>query len=157
MPRGSQGMLGIRAAVASNSITRRFVAPMAVLLLALAAASGGVDSAAAQCGYPNHPVRVILPFGAGGVADITARLVADKLSDKLGQRFVIENMPGAGGIAAARAALAGGTDGYTLTLFTNGTAISVSLFAALPFDPLKQFVPVSAFGYFNCVFVTAAN
>ena len=66
-------------------------------------------------------------------------------------------MSGAGGITAAHAALAAGADGYTLTLFTNGTAISMSLFQTLPFDPLKQFVPVSSFGYFDCVFVTAAN
>ena len=58
--------------------------------------------------YPTKPVRFILPFGAGGVADVTSRLVAEKLGEKLGQRFVVENMPGAGGIAAARAALAGG-------------------------------------------------
>jgi len=150
-------MLGIRAAFAPNSIAQRFVAPMAALLLALAAASGAVDSAVAQSAYPDHPVRVIVPFGPGGVADITARLVADKLSDKMGQRFVIENMPGAGGIAAARAVLAGGPDGYTLAFFTNGTAISVPLFKDLPFDPLKQFVPISAIGYFDLVFVSAAN
>jgi tripartite-type tricarboxylate transporter receptor subunit TctC len=150
-------MLSIRAAFAPNSITQRFVAPMVALLLTLAAASVAVDSAVAQSAYPDHPVRVIVPFGPGGVADITARLVADKLSDKMGQRFVIENMPGAGGIAAPRAVLAGGTDGYTLAFFTNGTAISVPLFKDLPFDPLKQFVPISAIGYFDLVFVSAAN
>jgi tripartite-type tricarboxylate transporter receptor subunit TctC len=75
----------------------------------------------------------------------------------LGQTFVIENNPGAGGITAARAALAGGTDGYTLTLLTNGTAISVPLFSHLPFDPLKQFVPISTIGYFSCVFMVNAS
>ena len=70
----------------------------------------------AQAKYPNRPVRVILPFGAGGVADVTARLVAQELSKKLGQNFVIENNPGAGGITAARMALSGPKDGYTLTL-----------------------------------------
>jgi tripartite-type tricarboxylate transporter receptor subunit TctC len=80
--------------------------------------------------YPNKPVRLILAFGAGGVADVTARLVTEKLGEKLGQRFVIENMPGAGGINAARAVLAAPADGYTLALFSNGTAISVSLFNA---------------------------
>ena len=96
--------------------------------------------ARAQASYPNKPVRFILPFGAGGVADVTSRLVAEKLGDKLGQRFVVENMPGAGGIAAARAALAGGADGYTVALITNGTSISVPLFKSLPFDPVKDFV-----------------
>ena len=107
--------------------------------------------------YPNRPVRIILPFAAGGVADVTTRLVGEKLGEKLGQRFVIENMPGAGGIAAARAAIAGGADGYTLALLTNGTAISVPLFKHLPFDPFKDFTPISGVGLFDCLFVTNAE
>jgi tripartite-type tricarboxylate transporter receptor subunit TctC len=137
----------------NSTITRRNVA----LALGLLATSLAARGARAQAKYPNHPVRVILPFGAGGVADITARLVAQGLSQKLGQNFVIENNPGAGGIAAARAALTGGKDGYTLTMLTNGTAISVPLFNHLPFDPLKDFVPISLFGSFETQFVTAAN
>jgi len=137
----------------NSTITRRNVA-LALGLLAISLAARG---ARAQAKYPNHPVRVILPFGAGGVADITARLVAQGLSQKLGQNFVIENNPGAGGIAAARAALTGGKDGYTLAMLTNGTAISVPLFNHLPFDPLKDFVPISLFGSFETQFVTAAN
>ena len=146
-------MFDMRAAFVPNSIRRRLMA----LTLALAAASFAAGGAAAQTTYPDHPVRVIVPFGPGGVADITARLVADKLSDKMGQRFVIENMPGAGGIAAARAVLSASADGYTLAFVTNGSAISVSLFQDLPFDPLKQFTPISALGYFDLVFVTAAT
>jgi putative tricarboxylic transport membrane protein len=127
--------------------------------LALAAAATGIGGAPvrAQAKYPTRPVRVILPFGAGGVADVTARLVAEALGNKLGQRFVIENNPGAGGIAAARAALEGAKDGYTLILLTNGTAISVPLFNHLPFDPLKDFVPISIIGYFSCVFMVNAS
>jgi tripartite-type tricarboxylate transporter receptor subunit TctC len=98
-----------------------------------------------------------VPFGPGGVADVTARLVAEALGQKLGQNFVIENNPGAGGIAAARAALSGDKDGYTLALLTNGTAISVPLFNHLPFDPLKDFVPISIIGYFTCVFMVEAS
>src|SRR3981189_2851124 len=75
----------------------------------------------AQAKYPERPVRIIVPFGAGGVADITTRLVGEKLGDKLGQRFVVENVPGAGGIQAARAALAAPAGGSTLTLPTNRT------------------------------------
>jgi len=127
--------------------------------LALAAAATGIGGAPvrAQAKYPNRPVRVILPFGAGGVADVTARLVAEALGNKLGQRFVIENNPGAGGISAARAALERGNDDYTLILLTNGTAISVPLFNHLPFDPLKDFVPISIIGYFSCVFMVNAS
>jgi tripartite-type tricarboxylate transporter receptor subunit TctC len=106
--------------------------------------------------YPSRPVRLVLPFGVGGVADISARIVADALGNKLGQRFVVDNMPGAGGIAAARNALAAVRDGYTLALLTNATAISVSLFTNLPFDPLKDFTPISTLGYFDCLFVTNA-
>jgi tripartite-type tricarboxylate transporter receptor subunit TctC len=134
-------------------ITRRF----AMLACALVALSCIAGSAQAQANYPDKPVRVILPFGPGGIADITARLIAQKLSEKLGQNFVIENMPGAGGITAARAVLQAPTDGYTLAFFTNGTAISVAIFNDLPFDPLKQFVPVSALGYFDLVFAVPAN
>ncbi len=138
----------------ARTVVNRRIAGFAI---ALAALTGLAGTAPAQAAYPDHPVRVILPFGPGGVADVTARLVAEKLSQKLGQNFVIENMAGPGGIAAARAVLQSPADGYTLAFFTNGTAISVPLFASLPFDPLKQFVPVSAIGYFDLVFVTGAN
>jgi tripartite-type tricarboxylate transporter receptor subunit TctC len=111
----------------------------------------------AQAKYPDRPVRIVVPFAAGGIADITVRVVADKLGDKLGQRFVVENVPGAGGIAAARAALSSPPDGHTLTLLTNGTAISVPLFKSLPFDPLKDFTPISTLGYFDFFFATNAD
>ena len=145
----------MKVETAKTTMTRR----QAALALAAATATAGIGGgqARAQAKYPNHPVRVILPFGAGGVADVSARLVADALGNKLGQRFVIENQPGAGGISAARAALSGGKDGYTLALLTNGTAISVPLFNHLPFDPLKDFVPISIIGYFSCVFAVSAS
>jgi tripartite-type tricarboxylate transporter receptor subunit TctC len=107
--------------------------------------------------YPNRPVRLLVPFGPGGVADVTARIVSEKLGEKLGQRFVIENMPGAGGINAARAVLSAPPDGHTLALFSNGTAISVSLFRDLKFNPLTDFIPVSSMGYFDFIFVTQAG
>ncbi len=124
-----------------------------VALIAVAAALLLPNMAAAEA-WPTRPIRLILPFGAGGVADVTARIVTEKLGDKLGQRFVIENMPGAGGITAARAVLSSPPDGYALALFSNGTAISVSLFKSLKFDPLTDFVPVSSMGYFDFIFVT---
>jgi len=146
-------MLRIRPVVARIYIMRR----LAALVFALFAITSVANSATAQSSYPDHPVRVILPFGPGGVADVTARLIFEKLSEKLGQNFVIENMPGAGGIVAARAVLSSPADGYTLAFFSNGTAISVALFEHLPFDPLKEFVPITAIGYFDLVFATAAN
>jgi len=125
--------------------------------LVAATALGSPLPALAQVKYPARPVTIVLPFGAGGVADVTSRLAAEKLSDKLGQRFVIENRPGAGGITAARAVLSAKPDGYTLGLVTNGTAISVALFKTLPFDPVKQFEMISLMGTFELLFVTGAN
>ena len=107
--------------------------------------------------YPSRAVRIVLPFAAGGVADITARIVAEKLGDKLGQRFYVENQAGAGGIAAARTVISSPADGHTLALLSNGTAVSVSLFKKLPFDPLKDFTPISSLGFFDFIFATGAN
>ena len=136
-----------------TGITRRAFSGAA---LASAVAPGMPHVARAQ-GYPNRPVRVILPFAAGGVADVTSRLAADKLGEKLGQRFVIENMAGPGGIAAGRAAASAAPDGYTLYLITNGTAISVALYKQLPFDPVKDFDPISGVGNFELVFAVNAD
>ena len=105
----------------------------AALLVALAP----LDQAQAK--WPEKPVKIVLPFGAGGVADVTSRMMAAKLSDKFGQQVVIENMPGPGGINAARAVINAPPDGYTMALVTNGTAISVAAFNKLPFDPVKDF------------------
>jgi putative tricarboxylic transport membrane protein len=111
----------------------------------------------AESNYPNKPVRIVVPFAAGGIADITARIVAERLGGKFGQRFYIENQPGAGGIAAARAVISSPPDGYTLALLSNGTAVSVPLFNKLPFDPLKDFTPVSSLGLFDFVLATGAS
>jgi tripartite-type tricarboxylate transporter receptor subunit TctC len=116
-----------------------------------------VRPGSAQGKYPTKSPRLVLPFAAGGVADVTARLVAEKVGDKLGHRFVIDNMPGAGGISAANAVRSARPDGYTLALLSNGTAISVGLFKSLPFDPVKDFTPVSAMGYFDFLFCVNAS
>jgi putative tricarboxylic transport membrane protein len=125
-------------------------------LLCLLAASITLAPAQAQT-YPTRPVRAILPFAAGGLADITTRIVSDKLGDKLGQRIIVDNQPGAGGIAAARSVLAAPPDGYTLAVVTNGTAISVPLFKTLPFDPVADFAPISAMGTFDLALAVNAN
>jgi tripartite-type tricarboxylate transporter receptor subunit TctC len=118
----------------------------ALMLSALGALTGLAE---AQQAYPSQPIRLVVPFGAGGVGDTTARVVAEKLSGKLGQRVVVENAPGAGGIAAARAVLSSPADGHTLALLTNGTSISVGLFKSLPFNPLADYAPVSKLGAFE--------
>jgi tripartite-type tricarboxylate transporter receptor subunit TctC len=111
----------------------------------------------AQARYPDKPVRLVVPFGPGGLADVTARIVGEKVGALLGQQVVVVNQPGAGGVAAARAVLSAPVDGYTLALFTNGTAISVSLVKELGFDPLTQFVPVSSLGFFDFLLLTSAE
>ena len=135
-----------------SEITRRcaLLALPAALMLALAPVNP------AQAAWPEKPIKLVLPFGPGGVADVTSRIMADKLSQKFGQRVVIENMPGPGGIAAARAVISAAPDGYTMALVTNGTAISVAAFKSLPFDPVKDFEMVSMVGTFDLVFVVNA-
>lgn len=123
-----------------------------LLKAALAASALPAGWARAQT-WPSRPVRVVVPFGAGGATDITVRIASEKLGDKLGQRFVVENLPGAGGIPSARAVLSGGSDGHVVGVATNGTAVSVSLFKELPFDPVKDFEMVSTLGLFEAVFV----
>src|SRR5262245_53238349 len=142
-----------RADMTRNRITRRQLARGAMV----AATALAMPHVARAQAYPGRPVRFILPFAAGGVADVTARLTADKLGDKLGQRFVVENMPGPGGILAGRAIAGAAPDGYTLGLLTNGTAISVAIYNSLPFDPMKDFTNISALGTFDLVFATNAE
>src|SRR5882757_1236051 len=127
------------------------------LAVAQCALAASPHQARAETSYPDKAVRIVLPFAAGGVADITARIVAEKLGDKLGQRFYVENQPGAGGVAAARTVISSPPDGYTLALLSNGTAVSVSLFEKLPFDPLKDFAPISSLGFFDFLLCTGAN
>lgn len=133
---------------------RRIVLGVSLTMLSLVALATLQASAA---GYPDKAVRIVVPFAAGGVADTTVRIIAEKLSGKLGQRFYVENQAGAGGIAAARTVISSPPDGYTLALLSNGTAVSVSLFRKLPFDPLKDFVPISSLGFFDFVFTTGAG
>jgi tripartite-type tricarboxylate transporter receptor subunit TctC len=143
--------------LSDRAVHRLFSAISLTLILALSALIASQYGTRAEPGYPIRPVRVVVPFAAGGVADTTARIIAEKLGDKLGQRFYVENQPGAGGIAAARTVIASPPDGYTLIMLTNGTAISVSLFEKLPFDPLKDFAPVSSLGFFDFIFCTGAS
>src|SRR6516165_6176339 len=127
------------------------------LLVLLAAVFAAAFAPGAQADWPEKPIRLVLPFGPGGVADVTSRIMAAKLSDKLGQQVVVENMPGPGGIAAARAVVNAPPDGYTMALVTNGTAISVAAFRKLPFDPVKDFEMVSMVGTFDLVFAVKAE
>jgi tripartite-type tricarboxylate transporter receptor subunit TctC len=134
--------------------TRQTFATCLIALATLLAFSS--NAAGEQAKYPNQPIRIILPFGPGGLADISIRLVAQKLAERLGQQVIVDNRPGAGGVVAAKTTLAAPRDGYTLTLFANGTAIAKSLFK-LPFDPVADFTPISTVAYFDLVLLTRAD
>jgi tripartite-type tricarboxylate transporter receptor subunit TctC len=103
--------------------------------------------------YPNQPVKILLPYAAGGVADITARVLAQRLSQMMGQQVIIDNRPSAGQIVASEAVMKSDPDGYTLLWLNQGHAVSVSLFKKLPYDPVKDFAPVSTVGYFGIAMV----
>jgi tripartite-type tricarboxylate transporter receptor subunit TctC len=108
------------------------------------AASLSAGFASAQGAFPTRPVKVIVPFAAGGTTDIFARLLGERLSQTLGQQFVIENRGGAGGNIGADAVAKAEPDGYTLVMGTVGThAINASLYARMPYDPLTDFAPVA--------------
>ena len=107
--------------------------------------------------FPSKPVRIVVPFGAGGVADLTARVVAQKLGEGLRQSVIVDNKPGAGGIVAGEAVAKAAPDGHTLLLMSNGTAVSAGLFKALPFDAQKDFAPVATLGFFDLALISAAN
>lgn len=111
----------------------------------------------AQAAFPSRAVRIVVPFAAGGVGDLTARIVAQKLAELLGQSVVIENRPGAGGVVAAETVARAEPDGHTLFLMSNGTAVTAGLFKSLPFDTVKDFTPVSTLGYFDIAVVVPAT
>ncbi len=106
-------------------------------------------AAFAQGPFPQQPVRIVVPFGPGGLADITMRLLGERMSPLLGKQVVIENMPGAGGVTAAMAVKKAKPDGHTLLVVVNGTAIAKSLFKQLPYDAQADFAPVSLVTYFD--------
>ena len=103
--------------------------------------------AAAHCGaqeYPARPMRLVVPYAAGGPVDIVARITAQKLPDGLGQQVVVDNRAGAGGNIALEVVARSSPDGYTLLMGANGTnAINPSLYKNMPVDPEKDFAPVS--------------
>jgi len=107
--------------------------------------------------YPIKPIHVIVGFGPGGVADLTCRVAAQKLSAQLGQQVLIENRPSAGGIVAADAVAKSAPDGYTLLLMSNGNAVSASLFKSLPYDTVADFASVSTLGFFDIAVITKSD
>ena len=121
-----------------------------VLAAALAGAAGALlPAAAAAQAYPAQPIRIVVPFGAGGIADLTARAVAQKMGEGLKQGVIVDNKPGAGGVVAGEAVAKAAPDGYTLLLMSNATAVSAGLFKSLPFDAQEDFAPIVTIGFFD--------
>ena len=127
--------------------------PQLAALFILAA----VSTAASAQSFPTRPIRFLVPFGPGGVGDITARVVAQKIGASLGQQIVVDNRPGAGGIVASEIVAKAAPDGYTLLLLNNAHAVSMSLFKSLPYDTLRDFAPVSSIATFSIVLLVNAD
>src|SRR5580704_6429624 len=127
-----------------------------VRLLACLAAIAVPAAASAQT-YPDHNVRVIVPFGQGGPTDVIARIFSQKLSESLGHQFYVENIGGAGGnIGTAQAARAA-PDGYTVLVVSTGFMVNPSLYAKVPYDPVKSFTPLTLAAVSpNVIFVNPA-
>jgi tripartite-type tricarboxylate transporter receptor subunit TctC len=129
--------------------TRRAI--LALLPLGLTAA------ARAQAPWPERPITLVVPFGPGGIADLTARTVAQAMSTALKVPMIIDNKPSAGSIVGSAAVAQAAPDGYTLLLMSNANAVSASLFRKLPFDVQKDFAPVGTLGVFDLALFVAAD
>jgi tripartite-type tricarboxylate transporter receptor subunit TctC len=107
--------------------------------LAIVITAGGAHAQS----YPERPVKIVVPFAAAGPTDVIARVVADKLSTSLGKQFYVENRPGAGGNTGTAAVAQSPADGHTLIVVSTGFMVNPSLFAKVPYDPVKDFAPIS--------------
>jgi tripartite-type tricarboxylate transporter receptor subunit TctC len=116
------------------------------LLVIAGVATSGMEHAMAQASWPSRPIHFIVPFPAGSSSDIVARIVAQGLSEKLGQTFVVENRPGASGAIASEFVAHAAPDGYTLGLINTSFTLLPSLTATPTFDPIKSFAPISMLG-----------
>ncbi|MEA2927534.1 MAG: hypothetical protein QOD25_4656 [Alphaproteobacteria bacterium] len=124
----------------NKALARLLVAVTAVLGAALGPAT------AQEPGYPSRPVRIIVAFPVGGLLDTVSRIVGDKLTTVLGQQFIIESRPGAGGTLATAAVARAEPDGYTLMMINDNHAVNPSVFKNIPYDSVKDFAPIGFVG-----------
>ncbi len=144
---------GLRFLSKRDTVLARYAGIFAVGLVAFWAAPANAADR-----YPSRPVAIIVPFSAGAVTDVLARIVAKELSARLAQPFVIENKPGAGTLLAAQTTAKSAADGYTLFVATSSTmSINNTLYKRLPYDPVKDFVPVSLLCSIPLVLVANKN
>src|SRR5476649_652405 len=126
-----------------------------ILPIALAICGAALTPALAQVdGYPNRPIQVIVPFAGGSASDVITRIMLNEMSKSLGQNFVVENKPGAGGNTGTAAATKATPDGYTLLMSTSGPlAANITLFKSLGYNPMKELTPISLFAVLPNVIV----
>jgi tripartite-type tricarboxylate transporter receptor subunit TctC len=129
-------------------VTSAICAVSLVIAVAMTIAPARADT------YPAKPVRIIVPYGPGGIADVTMRLVAQDLSKRFGQQFFIENRPGAGGVVGMQAAREAPADGYTLAMVGGGLTIAKALFKSLPYNIEADFTPISTTASYGLVITT---
>lgn len=115
-------------------------------------AAGWAGLAGAQ-NFPTKPLRLLVPNAPGGAADLTARAVGQKMGEALGQPVVIDNKPSAGGVVAGETVAKAPADGHTLLLISSGTAVSAVLFKSLPYDTVRDFIPLAPLATFDLVIV----
>lgn len=143
-PSTDRGEGGVRAGLeALRVIDRETVLHRTTLLLLLATMGGGAVAAHAAEPYPNRPIRLIVPSGAGGVTDILARLLAERMRGALGQQVVVDNRSGAGGIVGSDIVAKATPDGYTLLMVFPSHAVNPSLNRRMPYDTVNDFAPVT--------------
>src|SRR6201987_5866271 len=119
---------------------------VAMRILALAAAVVSIGGAAQGAGYPDHPVKIVVPLAPAGPTDVMARLIAQKLSDSLKQQFYVENHPGAGGNIGMAMVANAAPDGYTLLMVSSSVVVNPSLYEKVPYDVYKSLAPVTLAG-----------
>ena len=138
-------------------ITLTSFANVARALLCALAAVAAASPAAAQDAYPSKPVRIIVPFAAGGPADVYARFLAQRLQETMGQPFVVDDRPGAGSIIGTDAVAKSAPDGYTLLLMSNAHTVNESLIANKPFQLMRDFVPIAPINSSDLVLVARSG
>src|SRR3977135_3937184 len=132
-------------------------ARMTRCLALLFVASAMLGPASAQPAYPDRPIRIVIGFGPGGLADITMRLGGQKITQRTGPQAADENPPRGRGAVGASAATSAAPDGYTLFVLSSGIAISRSLLKTMPFDPVTAFAPISTVAYFDLLILAKAQ
>lgn len=143
-------MAAMRSPRRSGGLARRRLLGGAVALLA-------VPVVARADAWPDKPIQLVVPVGPGGINDITSRLIAQKLTERLGQTVVVVNKPGAGGIIGSEAVAKASPDGYTILMVYSSHMVNPSLYAKLPYDTIHDFAPITLVNTVNLVLTTSAR